>query len=380
MDFLPLSRRRLTIIALAAYSLAVPGAAQAAYPGASGKLLFDDGAGLRSVAATGGAASTLSDVSYDFDPAVSPDGSRVAFVVNRDVYVMDADGSDRKALTTNGRFNTSPTWSPDGKRIVFSGGGVAGGAELYSVPSTGGAVTQLTSTPDNDEFNPRFSPDGTRIAYTRVGCDTPRGGGSCVFVMRADGSGQANLTPEDEIPGCEQQPGYYFDGSTREPSWSPDGRRILFTGPLICTISSLGSDIWMMNADGSGKTDLTRDNATNDREAVFSPDGTQIAFTREDAAGHRNLYLLTGTGATLVAAGNDVRDPDWGVAPKQCVVPKLTKSTLAEAKADLALMGCRLGKVERKQTKAAKNTVLAQIVKPGQRLRLNAKVGVTIAR
>ena len=380
MDFLPLSRRRLAPIAIAACALAAPPVAHAAYPGTNGKLVFDDGAGLRSVASTGGAVAELTDVSYDFDPSVSPDGSKVAFVVNRDVYVMDADGSDRKALTTNGLFNSSPTWSPDGKRIVYSGGGPAGGAELFSIPSAGGPATQLTNTPDNDEFNPRYSPDGTRIAYTRVGCDKPHGGGSCVYVMGADGSGQTNLTPEDSIPGCEHQPGYYFDGATKEPSWSPDGRRILFTGPLICTISSLGTDIWVMNADGSGKADLTHDDATNDREAVFSPDGTQIAFTRDDDAGHRNLYLLTGSGAALIAAGNNVRDPDWGAAPKQCVVPQLKKSTLAEAKADLALMGCRVGTITRKKTKAAKNTVLAQAAKPNQRLRLNAKINLTIDR
>lgn len=365
--------RTLTLIA-SACALALPATAGAAFPGTNGPIAFDRGGSILTAAGT-----TLANSGYDFAPKVSPDGSKVVYYVNRDIWVMDADGSDQKQLTTNGLFNRDPDWSPDGKTIVYSGGASAQSRpDIFTIPATGGTPKQITATDDHEESEPAFSPDGTKIAYSRSGCDIPFGGGSCVYVMGADGSGQTNLTPENQVPGCETQPGYYFNGASKSPTWSPDGTKIAFSGPLNCKVSSIGSDIWVMAADGSGKTNLTNDDGTNDVEPAFSPDGTQIAFSRNLHSGPTNVFVLTSGGVTQLTNGGDDRNPDWGVAPKQCVVPKLGKATLAEARADLVLMGCRVGDVTKKKTKAAKGTVVMQSLKAGKRVKVGTKVDLVL--
>jgi Tol biopolymer transport system component len=373
MDFLPLSARRLAPVAAAICALAVPPTSQA-FSGTNGPVVFDRGGSIFS------GTTALSQSGYDFAPTVSPDGSQVAYAVNRDIWVMDADGSDAHQVTTNVEWNRDPAWSPDGKRLAFAAAGAGGRSDIFAVPATGGTAKNLSQTEDHDESDPGYSPDGTRIAYTRTGCDVPYGGGTCVYVMSATGAGQTNLTPENHVPfpGCQNSPGYFFNGSSDDPTWSPDGTKIAFSGPLDCNVSTLGSDIWVMGADGSGKTDLTHDDATNDVEPAFSPDGTQIAFARNSHGGPTNIHVLSGTAVTQVSTGGDDRNPDWGVAPKHCVVPKLKKRTLPDAKADLALMGCRAGKVSKRKTKAAKGTIVGQAEKAGSRLRPGTRIDLVV--
>ena len=368
---------RLILLVASACALAVPASASAAFPGADGPILFDHDGGILSAP-----QHTISHGGYDWGATGSPDGSKIAYVVNRDIYVMNADGTAKRQLTTDGAYNSDPSFSPDGKKVVFAGG-ADGGSELYAVPTAGGTPTRLTFTPDHDEHNPAYSPDGTRIAYDRTGCEQSHGGGSCVYVMPAAGGAGVNLTPEDALAECPNQPGYYFDGATREPSWSPDGSKIAFSGPLICTISSIGSDVWVMNADGSGKVDLTRDDATNDRDPQFSPTGSSIAFL-SDRDNTQRIYRMgaAGGGITAVSDASGFRDanPDWMPAPAACNVTPLKGETKPQAAAALATMGCKLGKVARKAAKGKAGRVVAQAKPAGKRLPLGAKVAVTLRR
>jgi TolB protein len=307
-------RRRALPVLATVCALAVPAAASAAFPGVNGSIAFDRGGSIMLLPA-GGAAAALTPPGIDFAPAVSPSGKQVAYVYNRNVWVVNTDGTGKKQVTTDGYDNSDPAWSPDGTKVVYSGM-KDGNPELYVKAVAGGTVTRLTKTPTFEERDPAFSPDGKKIAYDRGGCATDATPGPCVYVMNANGTSPVNLTPENTVPGCATSPGYYFNGNSKEPTWSPDGKKIAFVGPVVCTVTSIGSDVWVMDAaDGRNKKDLTRDVATNDRQPAFSPDGTLIAFMSDRSKTGLNIFTMKaadGTSVKRVTTGNNDRRPDWG--------------------------------------------------------------------
>ncbi len=151
-----------------------------------------------------------SDPGMDLSPEWSPDGTRIAFVSNReqrwDLYIMNADGSKQTLLVEMVSPDSAPAWSPDGTRIAFVG--LVGGIQLINVD--GSAQTSLTTMGD---FDPTWSPDGTHIAFAShrdsdIGFFGPEGDVNVeVYVMNADGSGQTRLT---DNPGIDTN-----------PAWSP---------------------------------------------------------------------------------------------------------------------------------------------------------------
>jgi Tol biopolymer transport system component len=137
----------------------------------------------------------------DLSPAWSPDGKRIAFASNRsgeyEVYVMKADGSGVRRLTRlarRGYGSHSPAWSPDGRVIVFSSAGrTPENPELYSIRADGGGLQRLTFTEGDsetlgDDGFPSWSPDGKTVVFT-----SNRTGEGELWTMRPDGSGQRRL-------------------------------------------------------------------------------------------------------------------------------------------------------------------------------------------
>jgi WD40-like Beta Propeller Repeat len=156
------------------------------------------------------------------DPAWSPDGQWIAFGAadepeGRALYVIRPDGSDlRRVVTSDISSNPqSPAWSPDGSRIVFSGSAsVDETADLWLADADGSGVRNLTSTTDVDETDPAWSPDGAWIAYA-----TPDG----IAQIPADGGDAQVLVPASGVPS---------DRLPAQPAWSPDGRYLAFAfGP-----------------------------------------------------------------------------------------------------------------------------------------------------
>jgi len=209
------------------------------------------------VAGCGGGGSAPS-------PPPPPPGevTPLAFVSDRDgddeIYLMKADGTGLVNVTNDPAADDhSPAWSPDRTRIAYSRNNGVGGcsdADIFVVNAATGAVTQLTESSNQGfETGPCWSPDGTKIAYSaELGDDW------VIHVVNADGSG----TPVPLAGGLDA-------------AWSPDGTKIAYTSMWEWT-SDL--DIHVMNAtDGSGQTNLTADPDYSWGPA-WSPDGTEIAF------------------------------------------------------------------------------------------------------
>ncbi len=157
---------------------------------------FPAGADIFVVDANGGNPVNLTNLpdGIDVQPSWSPDGSRIAFASDRDItrlgvgeereiYVMNADGSNPTRLTESPRRDGHPNWSPDGSRIAFSSMR-DGNLEIYVVNADGSGLTRLTDQAEFDDF-PVWSPDGQFIAYQKHRQD---GGGTSIWIMRSDGT------------------------------------------------------------------------------------------------------------------------------------------------------------------------------------------------
>ena len=191
----------------------------------------------------------------DLFPVWSPDGSRIAFLSSRggnraNIYVMNADGSGVRRLTTDSVFATSRySWSPDGSRLAFAGGQTTG--HIFVVTADGSGLTRLTSDSAADGA-PAWSPDGTKIAFVRAD-----GSYSRIYVMNADGLAVIRLTNAG--------------AADYDPRWSASGSRLAFT--RYWPSDTANSGVHVMNADGLGLHRISQGHSPR-----WSPNGTRILF------------------------------------------------------------------------------------------------------
>jgi TolB protein len=216
-------------------------------------------------------------------------GGKIAFVSDRDgnpeIYVMNADGSGQRNLTLSPAFEGAPAWSPDGRRIAFTSDRDGGTTGIYLMNADGSGLERLTRNLRTvDDLSPTWSPDGRRIAFVR----TRRGGSPEIYVMDADGSQQRrlarSLAPRIAYAGAA--------GPAGELAWSPNGRKIAFQSPR----DDNKSEIYVMNADGTGRQRLTVSPETYDGVPAWSPDGRRIAYARGDNTAEE-LYVMNADGS-----------------------------------------------------------------------------------
>jgi len=172
-----------------------------------------DGSGRRQL-------TTQAAGSADRSPAWSPDGSRIVFVSDRDggfpeLYLMNADGTGVVRLTNNAVVDGNPSWSPNGSSIVFERCCENGTSDLFTIDVLLGIETNLTASTDQQEFDPAWSPDGTKIAYVSFLVGQ---GNIDIWIANADGSGPLRLTQEsapDTSPDWQPLPACTITGSTQ---------------------------------------------------------------------------------------------------------------------------------------------------------------------
>jgi Tol biopolymer transport system component len=212
-----------------------------------------------------------------------PNG-KLAFVSYRDgnaeIYLMNVDGTNQTRLTNATANDSNPVWSPDGTKIAFVSDRT-GNPDIFVMNADGSNQTNVTNDAGSDD-TPSWSPDGTKIAFVST-----RTGTAEIFVMSSNGSNPINLTA-----GASS-----YVINNQSPSWSPDGTKIAFSRNVLsggveveASVEASNApipyqrsnyNIFVMNSDGSNRTQLTYTDQADDYSPVWSPNGAKIAFQRD---------------------------------------------------------------------------------------------------
>jgi TolB protein len=252
-------------------------------------------------------------------PVWSPNGKRLAFQsdfqgdrANRtpkhstNLFLMNPDGSGVKRLTDSKGVSGDAAWSPNGSSIAFDSdrGSRKGFSAIYLMRANGTKLRRLTDPkPPLSDYKPRFSPDGTRLVFTRER-GTGDFGPAALFTMRLDGSHLHRLTP--------------FSSHADDSDWSPDGKRIVFDG---YPGSEAFGDIYVVDSSGGRVVNLTRD-TYGQADPAWSPDGTKIVFLDNryvSGVGRTGLATMNpdGSARTFISGQNvEAHQADWeSIAP-----------------------------------------------------------------
>ncbi len=262
----------------------------------------------------------------DGRPSWSPDGTRVAAEVGRDVVVVNREGGETlNTIGPEGRWVNSPSWSPDGERIAYA---TYDRHKDYETASWG----VYTSKPDGsdprlltpDALEPEYSPQGDRVAFQLYKAGFPER----IGLINADGTdmkpishggflqrdfswdpqghqiaydtmdnGQyikvTDITGRKDRPVTDGAGGLYNDTN---PEWSPDGRSILFERNSTAVVAN---GLWTVDPRTGRESELLPVSKRN-LDAVWSPDGSRIAFaSNRDGGPDLDLFVMNADGTDL---------------------------------------------------------------------------------
>ena len=243
-------------------------------------------------------------------PSWSPDGLRLVFISpcreradffdnaynDASLYLINVDGSGLRPLTTVPGSDFDPAWSPDGKRIAFTSMR-DGTKDIYVLTIETGAVARLTTVeqPVQENSQPAWSPFGNQIGFT-----VKRYGAYQVWVMSDSGESKVQIARSGQT---------IWDYL---PAWGPDGETVIFNQ------RNLGPGLpWLMSIryeDRDSKKPVRMDFPPPIEDVQFSPDGLWIVFESSNGDGNRDIYFSTITGGDLTRLTSDPFDefdPAW---------------------------------------------------------------------
>ena len=321
--------RRVLLSVLAVAALVAPASTQAAFPGAPGPIAYshasftesgDSGGLLAHGPRKRDGPRPLTTDPNDSSPSYSPDGRLIVFSSNRDpgeargthIYVMKNDGSDVRQLTSGSFYDSNPSFSPSGQLVVFDRGGLNGGdSHIFSASIDGSGLEQIGDEAGSD-WDPTFTPNGKRIVFVSNRMSSGRTDRSNILSMRPDGSQLRLLIggPRNEL----------------DPDVSPNGRRIAFASNR-----DHGPNLFVAKMNGKQVRELTHSRHDCFGSACYTnpswaPDGKHIAFLasgrysssvdvmRADGRGFSKEFDSGGTEEE--GFGSHVGAPAWGPRPR----------------------------------------------------------------
>jgi Tol biopolymer transport system component len=305
-------RPAVAALLIGAAVMAAPGVATAAYPGANGRIAFEQGGVIYSIRPDGSDRRQLTTDTRSHSPRWSPSGRLIAFHRAGDIWVMQADGSGAHRVTSGAANDINPSWSPDGGRLVFSRttDGTLAGRSLFVVSAAGGSGRRLTMTSDGCAVEPTWSATGRYVVYW----DKCAGGVTGSDAIRKVDTQTGAISVVVGAGGLAQPDGtVHFFGTG--PDVTPGGGRVVFTaadpsdlcGVAITDLSGGGFRFLSVPIDcGVFLSD----------DPAVSPDGTQVVYTAGNENPQLNVVSTDGTrqsGRNIYESGtNDFPlRPDW---------------------------------------------------------------------
>jgi TolB protein len=310
--------------------------AEAAHPGTNGSVIFsstrDGDADIFKMNTDGtGVTQLVNSPGLDNEPSIGPGGKSFVFVSNRDgdkeIYVQDLDGTNLKQLTTNTTDDNFPKWANDnvnaGREIAYKGIDPSGtDAEIFTVG------TELVD--DDAESGGQTIPEPFQITFNAVNDDRPTYNATSGTMFW--NQNESTTSSRDRIVKATRdlttgefgtQTAITPAGAPDEtsPDVSPDGTKVLYVEG-----TGAGSDIYRMNADGTGRAAVIV-KANKQQHPTYFPDGLKLTYT-DSAVGNEDVFTANAlTGASKTNITNNSAADDHGevqpVVPTSTITPTL---------------------------------------------------------